>query len=40
MANPKAIEEQVHDLSGKARAIAKETLREVRELVGLPLRRD
>jgi tryptophanyl-tRNA synthetase len=40
MANPKAIEEQVHDMSGKARAIAKETLREVRELVGLPLRRD
>jgi len=33
------IEEQVHAMSDKARAIAKETIREVRDLVGLPVRR-
>jgi tryptophanyl-tRNA synthetase len=40
LANPKQIEEQVNDMSGKARAIARETMREVRELVGLPNRLD
>jgi tryptophanyl-tRNA synthetase len=40
MADPKAIVEKVYDMSAKARAIAMETLREVRELVGLPSRRD
>ncbi len=34
------IEAQVHDMSEKARVIAKETIREVRDLVGLPKRRD
>ena len=34
------IEEQVHAMSEKARVIAKETIREVRDLVGLPARRD
>jgi tryptophanyl-tRNA synthetase len=40
LANPGAIEEQVHAMTGKARSIAKETLKEVRELVGLPPRND
>lgn len=40
LANPGAIEEQVHAMTGKARSIAKETLREVREFVGLPRRLD
>jgi len=38
--NPEAIEEQVHAMSEKARVLAKETIREVREMVGLPKRRD
>jgi len=38
--NPKAIEEQVHAMSEKARVLAKETIRDVREMVGLPKRRD
>jgi tryptophanyl-tRNA synthetase len=40
MADPKAITEQVYAMSDKARTIAIQTLREVRELVGLPARRD
>ena len=34
----KGIEERVHEMSQKARVIAKETVREVRELTGLPKR--
>lgn len=34
------IEEQVHAMSEKARKITKETIREVREMTGLPARRD
>jgi tryptophanyl-tRNA synthetase len=37
--NPKAIEEQVHGMSEKARVLAKETIRDVREMVGLPKRK-
>ena len=36
----RAIEERVHEMSQKARVIAKETIREVRDLTGLPKRRD
>ena len=36
LSNPAAIEEQVYAMSALARSIAKETIREVRELVGLP----
>ena len=36
--NPKAIEEQVYEMSNKARILAKETLKEVRKMVGLPKR--
>lgn len=35
-----AIEEQLYAMSDRARAIARETLREVRDLTGLPRRRD
>lgn len=38
--NGKQIEEQVHSMSDRARKIAKETMREVREMTGLPSRRD
>jgi tryptophanyl-tRNA synthetase len=38
--NSKAIEEQVYAMSEKARVHAKETVRGVREMVGLPKRRD
>lgn len=34
----RAVEERVHEMSQKARVIAKETVREVRELTGLPKR--
>jgi tryptophanyl-tRNA synthetase len=40
MSDPKSVEEQVHAMSGKARAIARETIRDVREMVGLPKRKD
>lgn len=40
ISDPSAIEEHVHSMSEKARVIAKETIREVRELTGLPKRRD
>ena len=36
----RAVEERVHEMSQKARVIAKETVREVRELTGLPQRKD
>lgn len=40
LANPKSIEEQLHAMSQRARNIAKKTLRDVREMVGLPARID
>jgi tryptophanyl-tRNA synthetase len=36
----RVIDEMVHAMSEKARVLAKETMREVRDLVGLPKRRD
>jgi tryptophanyl-tRNA synthetase len=36
LSRPESIEEQVHEMSAKARAMARETIREVRDLVGLP----
>ncbi|MFN0207621.1 MAG: tryptophan--tRNA ligase [Planctomycetota bacterium] len=38
--NEKQIEEQVHAMSSKAREIAKQTIKDVREMVGLPKRND
>lgn len=38
--NRKDIEELVNDMSQKARILAQETIRDVREMVGLPKRRD
>ena len=40
LSKPGLIEEQVHAMSAKARAIARETIGEVRELVGLTRRND
>ena len=39
-ADEKKVVEQVHEMSNEARKLAKETVRQVRELVGLPARRD
>lgn len=39
-ANEKQVIENLHDMSDQARKIAKETVRRVRELTGLPARRD
>lgn len=36
LSRPESIEEQVHETSKKARVVAKETIRQVRELIGLP----
>lgn len=38
--NEKQVIEDLHDMSDKARKLAKETVRKVRELTGLPARRD
>ena len=35
-----AIEEQVHEMSNRARTLARQTIKEVRDLIGLPERRD
>lgn len=39
-AKGKQVEDMVHDMSSRARDLAKETVRKVRELTGLPARRD